>query len=703
MAEEDEKAQDVEKQDAEGVAQESPPANAADKKAAASGVTPFGSSIDIHYGNPLPQYNNGPVKAYVARGKGNMYKNLFALVCEKHLTPRLKAASIYESIINPGLVKLVKRGVVYWPPTKEQRYVLVYEDMLGTPLLEEENKGGLGWKQEAVMEIILPPITDVLRDFKNKDFFHGNIRPSNMFGAGGSKVEKIVLGDCLSAPPSYAQKTLYETIERGMADPIGRGKGEVTDDMYSLGVSLAVVMRSNDPLAGMSERDIVRQKMELGSYVAITGKDRFTGSILELLRGLLHDEPAQRWTVDEMMVWLGGTRLSPKQTTKRKKAPRPIVLGDKKYLQLPFLAMDLENDMAETQRLVDDGVLEQWLARSLEDSNAVEKLQRAVQFLQDAGCGTGYAERLVGNVSMVLDPSAPVRFKGLNIFGDGVGATLAEQIVLKNDIKPFVDMISSGIVLSWAHEQDNPFLDVATLVSRFDGCRSSVRQNKVGYGIERCLYTLNPECQCLSEKLAGYYVMSPEDMVYAFEDLCDQGKAPALFIDRHSSAFLSIKDRKVIDSYLYDLNASEDYKKILGNLKTIGTIQKRSAMPPMPALAKTLEAMLPVVYQRYHDGNIREKLEKNIKRFAESGDIAKMAALLDSPEVVEKDNKAFRTAMHEYMTLTKEDQNLELRLADKKSFGKKTGQDVSAVISSILASIIILVVVLLSFSGRSIF
>ncbi len=692
MAEEDTK-----KQDAEGAAQESSPVKAV------SGTTPLGDSIDIHYGNPLPQYNNGPVKAYEARGKGNMHKGLFALVCEKHLTPRLRSVPVYKAIVNPGLARLVKNGVAYWPPAKEERYVLVYEDNLGAPLLKEENKGGLGWKQEAVMSVILPSVTDVLQDFRNKDFVHGNIRPSNIFGAGGSKIEKVVLGDCLCVPSSYSQAALYETVERGMADPIGRGKGTQADDLYSLGVSLAVIMRSNDPMAGLSEADIVRQKMQYGSYSAITGKDRFTGSILELLRGLLHDEAAQRWTIEEMISWIDGQRLSPKQSIKRKKAPRPIHLGDEKYLQLPFLAMDLDKDVNESQKLVEDGVLEQWLSRSLEDGDAVEKLARVVGVSQDAGRGGDYAERLISNVSMVLDPSAPLRFKGLKVFGDGVGAALAENMVLKGDIKPFAEMISGGLVLNWAHEQDSLLLDVAGIVGKFDSCRNSMRQNKMGYGLERCLYILNQECPCLSEKLAGYYVSDPEGMLHAFEDMCQKGNPPALFIDRHSAAFLSVKDSKVIDSFFYDLNGAEDYKRILGNLKCLGAIQQRSSLPPMPGVAKTIMAMLPVVYKRYHDQNIREKLEKNIKRFAESGDLTKMAALLDSPEVVEKDTKAFNMAMHEYVSLKKENQNLDLRLADKKNFGRKTGQDVAAVVSSVISSIIIVAVVLLSFSGRSIF
>ncbi|HBR68481.1 MAG TPA: hypothetical protein DEA55_03800 [Rhodospirillaceae bacterium] len=663
----------------------------------------FGDNIDVNYGKPLPQYNNGPVKAYEARGAGSVSKNLFALVCENHLMPRLKSIQAYKLINSAGLPKLVRHGVMYWPPTKEERYALVYEDINGVPLMGEDNKGGLGWKQDVLTSIVLPSLAAVLQDMRNKDFVHGCIRPYNMFGTGSGKIEKVVLGDCLSMPPSYSQSVVYETIQRGMADPIGRGKGELSDDMYSLGASLAVLMRVNDPLAGLDDKEILRKKLELGSFSAITGRERIVGAILELLRGLLHDDASQRWSIEEVLLWIDGRRINPKQAIKRKKAPRPIMLGEKKYLQLPFLAMDMSEDYAESQKIIEDGTLEQWLERSLEDDATAARMREIVKSTQDSGHGSDYAGRLVSNVAMVLDPSAPVRYKGISAFGEGFGAVLAEQMVLKKDIKSYIDVINSGIVINWAREQDNPFTDVAGIVGRFDAARNALRQSKAGYGIERCLYILNSESPCLSDRFSGFYVMSPEDMVIAFEKICQKGDAPGLFIDRHCAAFLSAKDRKVIENYLYDIGASEEHKKVLGNIKCIGAIQRRASMPAMPALAKALEARMPAVYKRYHDRDMREKMEKTIKRLADSGDIAKMAALLDNPQVTEKDHGAFRAAMKEYLTLKKEDANLELKLADKKNFGRKTGQDVSAVLSSLISTAIILCLVFLFVTGSSIF
>src|SRR5262249_31215958 len=149
--------------------------------------------------------------------------------------------------------------------------------------------------------------------------------------------------------------------------------------------------------------------------------------------------------------------------------------------------------------------------------------------------------------------------------------------------------------------------------------------------------TMCTECPCLSEKLKGYYIQTPEDMIRAFEDICQKGNAPTMFLDRHSMAFLSVKEQKVIDPFLYDLGSPEEHRRILGNLKCLGAIQKRFNMSNFPAIAKTFSEVLPSVYARYHDRDVREKLEGAIRKFVAEGDLNKMATILSNTEVIQKD------------------------------------------------------------------
>ena len=653
-------------------------------------IAKLGEDIEIYTNEPLPAYDFEKIKAYRAVGKGKEVGNFVALVCERHLIPRTRAAVVYERIINPVLLKLVDFGIVYWGSAKKECYVFVYRDPVGKPLLDWKAPAYMGWKQEAVMDIVVKPMVNVLQDFRDKDFFHGAIRPQNLFSADkSSHVKKVFLGDCLSCPASYAQPVLYEPIERAMADPVARGPGTQADDLYAFGVTLAILMRTNDPMEGMSDADIIKHKIDVGSYAAITGKDRFKGSILELLRGLLHDDPGQRWTIDEVLVWLDGRRLSPKQAQRQRKAPRPQTFMGEKYFQIQLLAMDIDLSADETLRIVEEGELAQWLDRSLEDEEAAERVNEAQKVSKEGG-GAAYKERLVANLSSALDPMAPIRYKGLRLGGEGIGTALAEVMVLKQDYTPFIELFMQQVAINWITNAQNPNIDVGALVAKYDSCRNYLRQNKIGFGVERCLYMLCPEAHCLSEKLQNYVVTTPEYMMLAFEDMCKKGNAPAFFLDRHSIAFLSSKDPKSIDSYLYDLDSPHEHKKILGNLKCLATIQKRGEIGPFPEIAKAFADMLPIVYKRYHDNKIRNKLKKNVERFAAQGDLVKMAGLLDNAEVQEKDFGAFKEAMHEYAALKKEAGDLQKRLEDKSTFGRVTGKEAAAVVSSLFAAVIIL-------------
>ena len=646
--------------------------------------------VKIQCKSPLPLYNTGANKAYRAHSVDSNKTPLIAIVCERQLVPRRLAADVYSTILDNCLAKLVLHGVVYWPPSKCEVYVFIYYDNLGKPLLEPGAPAALGWKQDDVLPIIVKPIVGLLQDFRDKDFVHGAIRPENMFDGGAQgKPSKVLLGDCLSAPPSSTQSVLYEPIARGMSDPVGRGKATQASDLYALGASIAVIMRHNDPLKGLSDDEIIKQKVIHGSYGAITGKDRFKGEILELLRGLLHDEPGQRWTIDEVLEWLDGRRLSPKQSTAMKKAPRPFELGGEKYFVTPLLAMNLEGQVKELKKTIEDDSLLNWIERSLEDEEISERFQKAVLDARQQSTGSGYESCLAGNVSIALDTEAPLRFRGLRLIGDGIGSALAQATVLKQPIGTFVEIFRNSLVLNWLAVQNANIVDVTGLFAKFEKCRRYLKTSKFGDGVERVIYLLSPECPCLSEVVQEYYIVGPEDLLNAYEDLCKQGKPPATFLDRHSVAFLYEKDQKVIEPYLYDLNTHENHRVVAANLKCMAAIQKRYNMGNMPGIGKVMAPRLQPVVRRYHDRRVQEKMKEAGAEFQSTGDLNAIAALFENTEVLKKDFSSFRKAMHEFKTIEVQRQKLEVQLQNKDKFGLETGREIAAIISCILAFMII--------------
>lgn len=680
-----------------------PPAEAPVEVVEARAVTADGavrfSSYEILPQQRLKHLDQGPVLAYAARPIGHTgAPTYYALVGETWLIPRIKTAEIVSVISNPGFVRIMQQGVGYWPPAKSERYIFIYENNLGQPLMRTTVGQGLGWKNEKALLTLIKPASSVLVDLRDRDVIHGRINPMNMFDGAVRTLEKIILGDCVATPASYMQPALFEPIERAQCDPLGRGLGTFEDDMYALGVSLTVVLRPRDPMEGMSDEEIIREKIEQGSYAALTGKERFTGAILELLRGLLYDDRAQRWTLNDMLLWLDGQRLSPKQSAKKLKAARQIQFNGERYSRPSMLAMDLEKNPSEAVQLVDGGEFEQWIQRSLEDNTVRTRYEQAVEMTQDQGRGHGFPEKLVSRLSVALDPDAPIRFKGIHVTPEGFPDAMLEAVYFKKDLNPYIDIINNQFVMNWLNAQNDMHYDVGATVTRFDSCRAFMRQQGIVYGMERCLYFLAGDAPCVSDRLREYYVRSPEDLLRAFEGLSARSDRPELFIDRHIAAFLSVRDRKAIDPYLSDLNATEKFKRVMGNIKVLSTIQQRAKMGSFPGIGKWIASILDSYYERIHDRELRVKMRERLAKLAEGGDISKMIALLDNMEMKQKDFKEYRQAMIDYNRLREEATELERKMAQPAVYARDAAREYAAVIASLVAGLVIIVFIFIYMS-----
>lgn len=635
----------------------------------------------------LPHLDKDEIKAYKAVGSQKVAPNLYALVCEKNLSPRINTVNKYAALVSLHTAPLVASGKVEWDDGTE-RYCFIYENVMGQPLVKRDaKKVALGWKPEMVMSNIIKPMIGVLLDLRNKDIVHGEIWPGNMYDGGSASKDKIRLGECLSAPVSSLMPALYEPIERAMAHPLGRGMGTMTDDLYSLGVSLAVMMRHEDPLAGMSNEQIVTAKIEKGSYAAIVGGERFSGAVLELLRGLLYDDQAQRWTLEEVEAWMDGRRLSPKQSPKRIKANRPIVYDEKKYTRPELLAKELYRKPTMTSKLVESGELQVWLERAIEDKTLKGRMERTMDDIAAIEKGDGYAERLSARIAITLNPEAPVRYKELSFMPSGFGKYLSSSFVDKGDMQPFIEIMRGSFILQIIRQKGG--IDQSSLISKFDSCRTFIGQSKIGSGLERCVYFLDPDCPCLSEALSDFYVRSPEDLMRALEKIAQDSQKPQRIIDRHIAAFLSTQDRKNIDPYVIDLGSGEPARTVLAEIKILATIQKRSRLENFPNLAQWVSGKLGPIYEQFHDRDRRDMIARHVTKISKVGDLTKLAVMFDDARLYENDQYMFEQAQEHYVDLCKEQDYLSKKLKERKGFGEQTGQQIASFVSLIMAILLI--------------
>lgn len=660
--------------------------------------------VHIYPDMPLPQYDNGPIKAYTAKdSKGKEKEGFIAYICEPSLIFRRKTAPFYREISSQSVLKLYKTNICYWPPAQEQRAVVIYHHTIGDSIWPKERTENIEkWKDSQTTKLLISPIVNALRELYDKNIYHGNIRPSNIYFASAGTDHPVILGDCLSTPPAYTQPVLFETIQRGLADPAARGTGHIDEDLYALGVTVACLLLPDNKLQTLTDENIIKNKVENGTYLALTEGERISSSMAELLRGLLHDDRELRWGIEELMGWLDGRRLTPQQAKKKKQAMRTLTFADRKYISIYPLALDIYKYKEEAVNLFHSGKLEEWLLRSVDDKDALERIENVHNHLttQDASSAQE-REYLISLMRLALAPDLPMHYKNMNMMLEGIGTALAKTYVLKHDLKIFHELFDNKLPTSQLYMQEQAHMLPPKMFKVFEQCRNAVRQTKVSEGLERCLYMLCPDAPCLSPRLEGYIIRNTYDLINAIEIICKKGNTPENLIDRHIAAFVSVRESQSIDSCLYDLNSKENHRLILANLKIFAAIQKRCRPDTFPSLGQYFAGRLSPVYERFHDREMRATLDEKIQKAAKNGDLIQMLDALNNHEVLERDMHFFKVAMQEHRALANERAILERGLQYKSAYGKTRGHNISVIVSAILSTILIVLVILSQMSGNS--
>lgn len=666
-----------------------------------STLVTLGKSLAIDTAKPLPIYDNGPAKAFAAldssRARG---KNLVAYICDPSFVARRRSVIAYRGMAQQSAAYLVTTGVVFWPPTGDERFVIVYEHNFFGPLLAAGIRlHPTPWRDYEVIDMFIKPLISVLVELEAREIIHGSIRLSNIFLTQNGKTSPVVLGDAFSCPAAYAQENIYLTAERALAHPLARGEGSISDDIYAFGVSLSILLRSSDPMANLKDHEVIDYKMQHGSYAALVGKERFSGHVQELLRGCLQDSIDLRWTVADLQAWCEGRRVTPQHTYRRKRAVRPIEFCGKKYFFSRDLAYGISQNMVQAQALIESGEIVEWLERSVGDVETAEQIRNYIGRDFGKSKTRGNINVLSSAIITILEPQLPVFYKDNAYYPDGLGAYFANLIRTGQDTSEIAELIFLNVMTNYLFLQPKTSSQVFW-IKMFESCRSSLGQVSMGQGVERCLYLLCRDAQCMGSKLARHFVMGPEDMMRAFEDLClSKGQSGPIFLDRHSIAFLSVNEGGMMDSRLYDLNARTRHQNVLANLRTLAMMHKRVKNAYYPNMTRVLAESMGDLLVRFHDRDLRKTVEAELQRSAKTGSVPEVLEIIDNQVRKGRDRDMFRRAMREYAALREEYRLLEMGMKDPRTFGVDSGHMTAAIMSWVFALLIMIMITLFHFVG----
>ena len=656
------------------------------KKAASGASVMLAGRVEIFPSMPLPELNGFGGKAYAAKMKTDATSNLFAIICTSRVPPRIESVLSMKNIDNPAVLRLVEGGVVPWAGGI-YAYAFVYHRPTSPRLFLNLDDVHNPLSEDVLHRHFIAPMIGALEAFSNSGLVHNALNPINIFWQIGAAIPPQI-GECLSVPPGVGQSILFEPIERAMTMPMGRGPGLHADDCYAFGVTLAFLILGRNPLQGMSDRDIIDIKCQRGSFGALLGNQRVSPVQIEILRALLADDPAQRWTASDLDQWLNGRRMTPKSSDARRRAGRHFVFMEKEYWQTEPLAEAFGSAPEEAAKVIENESLNKWLRRAMNEKDCAKDVEDVVNDLKQSGKTAHYEDQLVARVCLALDPRAPIRYRGLSAMPAGLPTLLVEADQGGGNLQILMEIILSQLPSLWIQMQGENKANYISLGQMFDRMRSVMEKPSFGNGVERAIYESNPGIPCLSPMLRNQYVTAPKFLLAALERVASGGNKGRDPIDRHIAAFLitrSGRSEKMFQALSLPENSIRRGVTLLG---IFAELQYKYGPENAPHVAAWLAPVVDPALKRYANKSLRESMHKRAKDCIVSGRITDLLQLVDDPKLLMRDQEEFYAARILYLNIQKELLRLEAKTNNRDSISSAVGKPMAVSISSLLAVII---------------
>ena len=590
--------------------------------------------------SPISDFELSGGKAFAVRDKRSSMSSLVARVCDKGVLPRLDVAVQLHRLVDTNVVQPRAWGPVYWTPEGRHAYCVIFDRPESGPLMPTLDTKVRPINAENIIRNFLAPAAMTLALFVRHGLTHRAIRPDNLFFESGS-TSRIILGECVSTPPGWGQPLVTETIEMGMTPNWGRGRGSVSDDLYSLGVSILFLALGFSPVVEMSDKEILASKVRNGSFAALLNSRSPPAGLREVIRGLLADSPAERWKIEDIEQWLTGDLRRSVQPRTVLQADRGFDFDGTDYRECRALAHAFGEKWQIAAHAVTSPDLHSWVTRGVDDTRLTEALNETL-FLSRRSSEYASEGRLLTVMCMVLDPWGPIRYNGLILMPEALGTALATALMngQTDTVQQIAEVIGRGIPNDWFRYRAGQTKEDFTFSLRaFKRLQQLLKATGPGFGIERCLYELGSYTPCLSKMTGDTFIYAVGDVLPALEEIvAKKGKLDNL-IDRHLLAFIAARLRGKVEDQLAALEGARNdpLKSKLAMIGLLAKLQREFGPESLPSLTKWLVAEVEPATARFNSRTMREKFNKALAAIGVSGNLTEFPRIGNNTNRLKQD------------------------------------------------------------------
>lgn len=584
--------------------------------------------------------------------------------------PRARVLGALAGAKSEELLTPLAHGAVQ-VSAEEAGYFVICPAPPGPPLSETVRV----WSEAELLSQVLRPAVTALQLLQTRGVTHRAIRLENMFRAGPG--QRVVLGQAWAAPPGSLQPALYEPPYSAMCLPCGRGEGSIADDVYALGVALVVLALGRVPLSGLDDAAIIRRKISLGSYAALVGDERLPAGIADLVRGMLAEDPEHRPS-PSLLADPPAARARRLAARPPRRAKRPLDLGGIEAWDSRVLGYAMARHPEQARRVLSTGDLDGWLRRSVGDTALAARIEDLVR-LRGGEIAEETAETavLVSRVIALLDPLAPLCWRGVALWPDGLGPALASAQGDSDLTGKLAEIVSAEAIGSWGAVRPERS-DAAMLRVDAKHFRTLLQTRAPASGIDRLCYALNPLLPCSSALLSKRWVARLADLLPALEELsASVDRRVARPVDASIAGFVAARVEQRMDGELAYL-AGAGSGGAASQLRLLARLQARVHPAPLPGLAAWLAAQAEPLLASWRNRNRRAVMQERLQSLAVSGRLADMLALIDDAEGRSADAQEAQQARRALARIDTELKEMAAAAAARTEQARCLGQELAA-------------------------
>lgn len=558
-----------------------------------------------------------------------------AVAARDDAPPRASALAVPFTDV-PGVLAPLAHGPA---PGAEgrQAWFVICPAPPGPPLWPAGEASVPAWSEAELLRCLLGPAAAALEGLRARGLTHRAIRPNNLFRAGTGK--PVVLGCAWAAPPALLQPAACEPPYAAMCLPAGRGDGSIADDVYALGAVMLALALGRMPWADLGDADLIRHKLEHGSFAALGGEARLPSLLAELLRAMLAEDPAQRPLPAQLLEPARGRRFTHRPV---RRAQRALPVGGIAAWDARMLAYGIACDPVAGVRLLRTGVVDHWLRRNLDDSSLAARLEETTRRRQsDAVAEEARADSLlVLRAVALLDPLAPLCWEGAALWPDGLGAALAALAAEPGGaaVRRLEGLMDAEATAAFAalrappEEQGKPRQQARSQ-------RALLRRGGWAGGTARLRYALNPLLPCRSPLLGGTLVARLAELLPALEAaLARTGSDAGLMLDAECVAFIAARQEGGLEPLLTAFaDDTPAPRAAVAQVRLLARLQASQRAGALPALAAALAAAARPGLEAWHSRMRRAQKQAALAEAASAGDLGSMLAVLEDPVAREAD------------------------------------------------------------------